>query len=462
MKALDSVSGVFYFRLFGYYPHNSFTHLLRHNSKICHLFYSKFLLWGANNLDMNYTVKDRFLRYVQIDTQADPTSNSTPSSAKQIDLSRVLSQELSEMGVQNELTKEGYVYATIPSNSTKSNVPKIFFCSHVDTAPDCSGTNVKPIVHRNYRGNPITLPDDTDQVINTDRFPELKDKIGHDIITASGNTLLGADDKSGVACIMDAAYQLVNNSEIKHGDVKILFTTDEEIGRGVVAVDLDKLGADFGYTLDSGDVGHFEFENFSADGAVLTIHGVSAHPGYAKGKMENAIKIISEVIDNLPKDYLTPESTTGKEGFIHPGKLEGELEKASVKFILRDFVTANLQKHAATISKTAEKVLEKSPRSSYTLEVKKQYRNMKDVVEKHPHIIEYARKAMSNLGVKEHIGAIRGGTDGAVLSHKGLPCPNLFSGQHGIHSKLEWTTVQDMQKAVDVVIEICKINEDQA
>ena len=411
---------------------------------------------------MKYTVKDRFLRYVQIDTQADPESTSIPSSAKQIDLSRVLAAELTEMGVVNELTKEGYVYATIPSNSPKTNIPTVFFCSHVDTAPDCSGTNVKPIVHENYNGDPITLPDDPTQVISIERFPELKNKIGNDLISASGQTLLGADDKSGVACIMDAIHLLVTNPQIIHGTVKVLFTTDEEIGRGVQAVDLDKLGADFGYTLDSGDLGHFEYENFSADGAVLTINGISAHPGYAKGKMENAIKIISEIIAALPKDHLTPESTTGMEGFIHPGKVTAELESSTAQFIIRDFDTEKLPAHAQVIVDVTEKVLENYPRSTYNFEVSPQYRNMKDVVIKHPYIIDYARQAMKNAGVEEHIGSIRGGTDGAVLSHRGLPCPNLFSGQHGIHSKLEWTTVQDMQKAVDVVLEICQITEQNA
>lgn len=410
----------------------------------------------------NYTVTERFLRYVQIDTQADPASETIPSTAKQINLSNLLSKELDVMGISNEVTKEGYVYATIPANTNKNNVPTLFFCSHVDTAPDCSGTDVKPIVHKNYQGGDIVLPDDPTQVITNEKFAELSDKIGHDIITASGLTLLGADDKSGVACIMDAAYQLINDPSIEHGTINILFTTDEEIGKGVQAVDLEKLGADFGYTLDSGDVGHFEYENFSADGATLVVHGVSAHPGYAKGKMQNAIKILSEIIAALPKDHLTPESTTGKQGFIHPGKLSGELEEASAQFIIRDFDTSKLAEHADVIRRTAESVLADYAGSTYELTVKAQYRNMKDVVEKYPHVIEYARTAIKNTGLTEKMGAIRGGTDGAVLSHKGLPCPNIFSGQHGIHSKLEWTTSQDMQKAVDVILEICKIAEQRA
>ena len=408
---------------------------------------------------MKYTAKDRFLRYVQIDTQANPYSETVPSTAKQIDLSRILSEELTEMGIENELTEHGYVYARIPSNTDKKDVPSIFFCSHVDTAFDCSGTDVKPIVHTNYQGGDIVLPDDTDQVISQSKFPELKNKIGEDIITASGLTLLGADDKSGVACIMDAVYNLVNNPEIKHGEVNVLFTTDEEIGRGVKHVDISKIGADFGYTLDSGDVGHFEYENFSADAAVLKIKGVSAHPGYAKGKMEHASRIAADILSQLPKDHLSPESTEGKEGFIHPTKIEGMLEEASIEFIIRSFETEKLAEYEALIENTTNKVLENYPGSSYTFEVHEQYRNMKDVVDKHMHIVDIAVQAMKNANVTPYVSSIRGGTDGSVLSHMGLPCPNIFSGQHGIHSKLEWTTVQDMQKATDTVIEIVKLVE---
>lgn len=408
---------------------------------------------------MQYTAKDRFLRYVQIDTQANPYSDTVPSTAKQINLSRLLSEELTEMGVQNELTEHGYVYARIPSNTDKKGIPSIFFCSHVDTAFDCSGTDVKPIVHANYQGQDIVLPDDNEQVISQAKFPELKNKIGQDVITASGLTLLGADDKSGVACIMDAVYNLVNNPEIKHGEVNVLFTTDEEIGRGVKYVDTSKIGAEFGYTLDSGDVGHFEYENFSADGAVLKIKGVSAHPGYAKGKMEHASRIAADILSQLPKDHLSPESTEGKEGFIHPSKIEGMLEEASIEFIIRSFKTEKLAEYEALIQNTAKKVLENYPGSSYTFEVHEQYRNMKDLVDKHMHIVDIAVEAMKNAGVEPYIDSIRGGTDGSVLSHMGLPCPNIFSGQHGIHSKLEWTTVQDMQKATDTVIEIIKLVE---
>lgn len=410
---------------------------------------------------MNYTVKDRFLRYVQVDTQADPFSGVKPSTAKQLDLTKIISDELTELGVEHKTTPEGYVYAWLPSNTDKQDVQSIFFCSHLDTAPDCSGTDVKPIIHHNYQGGDIVLPDDSTQVIGPSKFPELSDKIGHDIISASGLTLLGADDKAGVACIMDAVYQLIHNPNIKHGPVSVLFTTDEEIGRGVENVDINELRADFGYTLDSGDIGHFEYENFSADGAVLTVKGVSAHPGYAKGKMENAIKIASEIVAALPKESLSPETTEAKEGFIHPTNIEGELEEAKVMFIIRDFETENLAKHTDVIEEAAKEVLKSYPGSSYTLEVSPQYRNMKDVIKDHMYIVDYAVEAMERKGIKPVIGAIRGGTDGANLSHKGLPCPNIFSAQHGIHSKLEWTTVQDLQKAVDVVLEICKITEER-
>lgn len=405
---------------------------------------------------MKYTVTERFLRYVQVDTQANPYSETVPSTEKQKDLSRMLIRELTEMGVKNELTEHGYVYAWIPSNTNKQ-CKSVFFCSHIDTAYDCSGTDVKPIVHKDYQGVDIILPDDPSQVISMSKFPELKDKIGHDLITASGLTLLGADDKSGVASIMDAVYQLIQDPTIEHGDVCILFTTDEEIGRGVQHVDIAKVGAQFGYTLDSGDVGHFEYENFSADAAILRIKGVSAHPGYAKGKMEHASKIAAEILTLLPQDHLTPESTDGKEGFIHPNRIEGMLEDASIEFIIRSFETEKLAEYEALIEETAKGVLKKYPGSSYTLEVKEQYRNMRDVVDKEMWIVDLAVQAMKNVGVSPHVGSIRGGTDGSVLSHKGLPCPNIFSGQHGIHSKLEWTTRQDMQKAVDTVLEIIRL-----
>lgn len=405
---------------------------------------------------MEYTVTERFLKYVQLDTQADPLSGTFPSSEKQKDLTKVLCEELKSMGIEYTTNDAGYIYATLPSNMDK-DCPKIFFCAHLDTAPDCSGTNVKPILHTDYKGQDIILPDDPNLVISSAQFPNLNDKIGHDIITASGLTLLGSDDKSGVAIIMDALHQLVHNNTIPHGTVKALFTTDEEIGKGVAKVDLQLLDADFGYTLDSGDLGCFEDENFSANALKLTIHGVSAHPGYAKGTMENAIKIASEIVASLPKLTLCPEMTDKKDGFIHPTSIQGGLESATVDFILRDFETGKLDEYAGLISEIAEVVLKSYPNSSYNIEVKVQYRNMKDILNKHPMVSELALKAMKNVGISPVYGSIRGGTDGAVLSHMGLPCPNVFAGEQAIHSKYEWVSVQDMQKGVDTVLEICKL-----
>ena len=405
---------------------------------------------------MQYTLTERFLKYVQVDTQADPTSTSFPSSEKQKNLTNLICEELKQMGITYSQNEAGYIYASIPSNIDKS-VPKVFFCSHLDTAPDCSGTDVRPILHHNYQGQDITLPDDNTQVISPRQYPNLLNKIGNDIITASGLTLLGSDDKSGVAIIIDALYQLVNNPEIPHGEVKALLTTDEEIGKGVAKVDLSLLDADFGYTLDSGDLGCFEDENFSANAFKLTIHGVSAHPGYAKGSMENAIKIASEIVAALPKLTLSPETTEAKEGFIHPSKIQGGLETATIDFILRDFETAKLDEYANLIRSTAEDVLLSYPNSSYESEVKVQYRNMKDVLVQHPHVSQIALTAMQNVGVTPIYGSIRGGTDGAALSHLGLPCPNLFAGEQAIHSKHEWVSVQDMEKGVDTVLEICRL-----
>lgn len=404
----------------------------------------------------SYTVKDRFLKYVQVDTEADPTSSTFPTSAKQKDLTEILMQELRDMGLSPKTNDAGYVYAHLESN-VNHETPTVFFCAHIDTAPDCSGKNVKPIVHHNYQGEDIVLPDDTSQVLRTDNHPNLKKKMGFDIITASGLTLLGSDDKSGVAAIMDAIYQMTQDSSLSHGRVGVLFTTDEEVGKGTVHVDFDVLNADFGYTLDSGEVGHFEYENFSADGALLTVRGVSAHPGYAKGKMQSAIRIAADIIAELPSDRLTPETTEGMEGFIHPGKVEAGLEEAQIKFIIRDFDTAKLAEHEAIIDQVAKSVCDRYPGSSYTLEVSKQYRNMREVLDQHPHVVAYAINAMKNLNIEPVVSAIRGGTDGAMLSNKGLPCPNLFAGQQAIHSRQEWTTVQDMQLAVDTVVEICRL-----
>ena len=316
------------------------------------------------------TVLDRFLRYVQIDTQSDPNSTTQPSTEKQKDLSRLLVTELFEMGVMNtHLDEHGYVYATLPANTNKLNVPVICFCSHVDTSPDCSGKGVKPIVHTNWDGSDIVLPEDTSQVLSVSEHSDLQAQIGNDIVTASGTTLLGADNKAGVAEIMDAVYYLINHSEIKHGTIKILFTPDEEIGRGTAKVDLEKLGADFGYTIDGESLGTLEDETFSADGVKITIYGVSTHPGFAKGKLENAIKIAADVVAALPKDSLSPETTEEMEGFIHPTSIEGILEKVTLGFIIRDFSESGLHKKEDYLRSILNKVLENHPNSRADFEV---------------------------------------------------------------------------------------------
>ena len=402
----------------------------------------------------SHTVKDRFLRYVQIDTTADPNSPSFPSSEKQKDLARLLADELKEIGLTDvEMDQWGYVLATIPSNSENENLPTICFCSHMDTAPDCSGTNVKPIVHHNYDGNPITLPDDTSQVITTERHPYLKSKIGDDLITASGLTLLGADDKAGVAIIMDLAKQLVDHPEIKHGRIRILFTPDEEVGRGVEHLDMSKLDADYGYTLDGGPLGDIEDETFSADAVKVTIHGVSAHPGYAKGKMVNAIKVAAEFVNALPKDKWSPETTEHREGFVHPLAIEGGLEKASVTFIIRDHMTEKLNEYESRLESLVKMITEQY-NVSYDFEITEQYRNMKEVLRSVPFVTDYAMEAMRKAGIEPKLSIIRGGTDGSRLSFMGLPCPNIFTGEIAIHCRHEYVSVQDMEKAVQSLIEL--------
>ncbi len=404
-----------------------------------------------------FTVTERFMRYVQIDTQSDPQSHTHPSSEKQKGLSNMLAEELRTIGIADVLADEfGYVYASIPSNSHK-NIPVICFCSHVDTAPDCSGTNVKPILHKDYTGEDIVLPEDTTQIISIKDHPYLKEHIGHSIITASGNTLLGADDKAGVAIIMDLANYLIDHPEIKHGTIKILFTPDEEIGEGTEKLDLEKLAADYAYTLDGGECGTLEDETFSADAVTITIHGVIAHPGYAKNKLVNALKIAAEILAALPIETLTPESTEKREGFIHPVRVEGLAEKANLEFIIRDFVTANLAKYEDQLKNIAATVLSKYPKASFEFTVQEQYRNMKEVLDKYPQIVANASEAYQRAGLSVVNEPIRGGTDGSRLSFMGLPCPNLFTGMQAIHSKQEWIGVKDMQKAVEMLTHLVQV-----
>ena len=406
----------------------------------------------------NFTVTERFLRYVQIDTQSDPAATCFPSTAKQLKLAELLVQELQAMGLTDAYSDtNGYTYATIPSNISQ-DVPVICFCSHIDTAPDCSGTGVKPLLHKSYTGAPIILPDDNSQVITTEAYPHLKNHIGKSIITASGTTLLGADDKSGVAIIMDMAHFLITHPAIKHGDIKILFTPDEEVGRGTEKLDLSKVGAHFGFTLDGGEVGTFEDETFSADAATIVIDGVSAHPGYAKGKMINAIKIAAEIVAALPKDSWCPEATGGREGFVHPVDINGIQEKATLQFIVRDFDTATLAVHEKKLFDLAQNVVSKYQGATITCSVTEQYRNMKEIIDQHPHITSLAKAAYEKAGLTLVKEPIRGGTDGSRLSFMGLPCPNIFTGMQAIHSKHEWVGVTDMEKSVEVLVNICTLN----
>ena len=409
------------------------------------------------------SIAQRFMRYVQVDTQSDSQSGQHPSTEKQKDLSKILAEELKQIGIADaEMDEFGYVYATIPSNSEKKDVPVICFCSHVDTAPDCSGTNVKPILHKNYDGEDIVLPDDPTQVLSAVVTPYLKTHIGSDIITASGKTLLGADDKSGVAAIMQAAEYLMNNPTLKHGEIKILFTPDEEIGEGTAKLDMQKLGADFGYTLDGGEAGSLEDETFSADGATIVIHGVIAHPGYAKNTLVNALKIGGEILHALPANEWSPETTDKKEGFVHPVRFEGIAEKATLEFIVRDFDDEKLKEHGARLKAIAENVVNHYNGASIEFSIREQYRNMKKILDQHPQVAAYAAEAINRAGLDVSTESIRGGTDGSRLSYMGLPCPNIFTGMQGIHSKLEWIGVNDMAKAAETIVHLCMVWEEKA
>ncbi|ADB38445.1 peptidase T [Spirosoma linguale] len=409
------------------------------------------------------SVVERFLRYVQIDTQSDPQSTRNPSTEKQKDLSRVLVQELLDLGVSDaEMDEWGYVYATIPANSDKPNVPTICFCSHVDTSPDVTGAGVKPIIHRQWNGDDIILPDDPTQLIRVADHPDLTSQVGNDIITASGTTLLGADNKAGLAEIMAATEYLVAHPDIKHGRIRLLFTPDEEVGRGTEKVDIAKLGADFGYTIDGESLGTLEDETFSADAVKITIQGVSTHPGFAKGKLENALKIAADVLAVLPKDALSPETTEEKEGFVHPTRLEGNQDKAVLEFIIRDFTEAGLHEKETYLQNQLNDVLANYPGSSAQFVVKEQYRNMKDVLDQHPAVVDNALEAIQRAGLSAKRRSIRGGTDGSRLSFMGLPCPNIFAGEHAFHSRQEWVSVQDMQKAVEVIVNVAQVWEERS
>ncbi len=407
-------------------------------------------------------VAERLMRYVQIDTQSDPTSNTHPTTEKQKDLSKLLYKELRGMGLTDvETDAYGYVYATIPSNTDKKNIPAICFCAHVDTAPDCSGNNVKPIHHRYYDGADIVLPDDVTQVLTMVGSPYLKEHINHGVITASGLTLLGADDKSGVAVIMEAALYFMQNPVIKHGPIKILFTPDEEVGQGTAKVDMQKLGAQFGYTLDGGDAGSLEDETFSADAATITINGVIVHPGYAKDKLVNALKIAGAVLDALPKNEWNPETTSAKEGFVHPVAVNGIAEKATIQFIVRDFTLTGLQQHHERLKKIVEEIVAGFTGAAMEYTATEQYRNMKEILDQYPQVVAYAEEAIQRSGLKVIKESIRGGTDGSRFSYIGMPCANIFTGMQNIHSKLEWIGTKDMAKAAETVVHLSMIWEEK-
>ncbi len=405
---------------------------------------------------------ERFIRYVKIDTQSDPNGTANPTTEKQKDLSKVLEEELKAMGLkQVEMDKYSYVYASLPANSSKKQIPAICYCSHVDTAPDCSGTDVKPILYSNYDGKDIVLPDDVSQILSVSGSPYLKEHFGSEIITASGNTLLGSDDKAGVAIIMQTVQTLLDNPQVLHGDIKIVFTPDEEVGKGTAKIDMKKVGAQYGYTLDGGEAGSLEDETFSADGASIVIHGVIAHPGYAKNKLVNAMKIAGEILAALPTTEWSPETTTGMEGFVHPVSLTGISEKTTIGFIVRDFKTTKLAEHHNRLKTIAEAIVAKYKGASMEYIPQEQYRNMKDILVQHPQVADYAAEAIKRAGLTVKKESIRGGTDGSRLSYIGMPCPNVFTGMQNIHSKLEWVGVKDMVKAVETLVHLAAVWEEK-
>lgn len=413
--------------------------------------------------DQNYTFTcvDRFLKYVTIDTQSDENSTSFPSTEKQKDLSRLLVDELLALGVKDAAMDEwGYVTGTVPGNTTK-NVPVIGFISHVDTSPAVSGANVKPMIHKNYQGGDIPLPMDG-QVIRAEDNEDLTTMIGFDIITSDGSTLLGADNKAGVAEIMDAVKYLMTHPEVKHGDIKICFTPDEEIGKGTFKFDVKKFGAQYAYTVDGQTRGEVESETFSADMVTLKFIGRNIHPGYAKGKMINSMKIAARFIESLPKDRLSPESTEGREGYVHVVTMEGTEEETTLRIIIRDFIDEKLKEYEDMLQALAESTIAQFPGARMDFKVHEQYRNMRYILKDHPQVTDYAVDAMKALNIEPRMMPIRGGTDGSRLSFMGLPTPNIFAGEHSFHSKTEWVAIQDMEMAVRVIVKIAQIWEERS
>ena len=408
------------------------------------------------------SVVERFLRYVAYDTQSSETSDTYPSTEKQLDLLRLLVDELKALGLADATMDEhGYVMATVPATSSKAGVPVIGFIAHVDTSPEMSGAGVKPILHRNYQGQDLVLPDDPTAVLRPSELPYLTKRIGDDIITASGTTLLGSDNKSGVAEIMAAAEYLMAHPEIAHGPIRIGFTPDEEVGAGTKHFDVAKFGAKYAYTMDGGPRGEIEYESFSADAMTITFQGRNTHPGYAKGVMVNSIKVAADFIHRLPKDALAPETTEGYEGYVHPYVLTPSVDKTTVKLLIRDFKTSALAEKEAWLAKLAAETVADWPGSSFEAKVDESYRNMREVLDHHPDVVENAREAIRRAGMEPVTKPIRGGTDGSKLSFKGLPTPNVFAGEQSFHSRFEWVSAQDMEKAVEVIVEIAKVWEEK-
>jgi tripeptide aminopeptidase len=412
---------------------------------------------------MKTTAVERFLKYVTYDTQSDENSTTYPSTPKQLVLLDKLVEELRAVGLKDAARDEfGYVFATVPATTRKAGVPVIGFIAHVDTSPESPGAGVKPVVHRNWQGQDIVLPDDPTAVLRVKDIPALRDQVGNDIITASGTTLLGADNKAGVAEIVAAAEYLVQHPEIAHGAIRVGFTPDEEVGGGTKFFDVKKFGAFCAYTLDGESLGEIQCETFSADAMTVTFQGFNTHPGLAKDDMVNSIKVAADFVQRLPKDRLSPETTEGREGFVHPYVVEASVDRTSVKFLIRDFATQGLVDKETYLEKLAHETVQAWPGSSVTTRVAESYRNMKEVLDRHPQVAEYAREAIRRCGLKLHEGAIRGGTDGSRLSFMGLPTPNVFAGEHNFHSRLEWISVQDMEKAVEAVVEIAKVWEEKS
>jgi len=409
------------------------------------------------------TCVERFLKYVTIDTQSSETSDSYPSTPGQLDLLRLLVEELQDLGLDDvTMDEHGYVFATIPATTKKKSVPTIGFIAHVDTSPEMPGADIKPIIHENYQGQDLVLPDDPTIVLRADKEPHLREQIGQDIITASGTTLLGADNKAGVAEIMGAAEYLMSHREITHGPIRIGFTPDEEVGNGTKYFDVEKFGSLYAYTLDGETLGQLETETFSADTMVLTFQGFNTHPGFAKGRMVNAIKVAADFIGRLPKDTLSPETTDGYEGYVHPYVVDAGVECTTVRVLVRDFVTAGLKEKEALLQRLAEETVAAHPGAQLETEVEESYRNMKEVLDRHPEVGDVAREAIRRSDLELREAAIRGGTDGSRLCFMGLPTPNLFAGEHNFHSRSEWVSIRDMHKAVEVVVEVARVWEERA